>query len=266
MNILEKIQLRNRALWVVIFLVALVGTVMVAKAFSGSAQNVTENGNINVTNNFPAGTAVKMGGEDVMIGAAVAGDATHLSQEPKPTAFGSTYFSSDVEVDGTTYLDGPLTTVGLTTLGSTTVGYATNLLNTPQVAFNGNTTTPCSVQNTSGVNRVITSLTLGITGSTGDGAITAFRGYVSAGRADANTRASSTLMKTTIIPVTATDLLVFGGPVPSSYYVTSSPTLLNALGSPSTTPVLWPIGWYANVTSTAIASSTGDCIISSFPL
>ena len=150
--------------------------------------------------------------------------------------------------------------------GTSTLGYTLNQLNTPQTAMNGNSTTVCSVQNTSGVNRIITSLVIASTGSTGDGAVTSWRGYVSAGRADNNTANTSTLLKTIELAVGATTLQVFGGPVPGSYMVTSTGVGLNALGLATTTPVLWRNGWYANVTSTAIASSTGNCTIASFPL
>lgn len=174
--------------------------------------------------------------------------------------------TSGLEVKGPTWLQTLNVSSTVTISGTTTLGYTLNQLNTPQVAFNSNSTTVCSVQNTSGADRVIPSFSMGFTGSSGSGGLTQFRAYVSAGRADMNTAATATLFKQAFIAVAATMKNVYGGPVPGSYYVTSSLVYDTAVGTPTTTPVIWPNGWYANVTSTAIASSTGNCMVASYPL
>lgn len=174
--------------------------------------------------------------------------------------------NSGLEVKGPTWLQAVNVSTTLTVAGTSTFAYTNNQLNTPQVAFNSASTTLCSVQNTSGVDRVIPSFTLGLTGSTGSGGLSQFRAYVSAGRADTNSAATSTLMKQAFIAVATTMKSVFGGPVPGSYYVTSSAAYDTAIGTQTTTPVIWPAGWYANATSTAITSSTGNCMIASYPL
>jgi hypothetical protein len=120
------------------------------------------------------------------------------------------------------------------------------------------------VLNDSGADRVISNASLAITGSSGSGGLSQFRGYVSAARADMNTAATSTLMKQSFIAVAATMKEVFGGPVPGSYYVTSSAAYDTGIGTQTTTPVVWPAGWYANVTSTAVVSSTGACVFSNY--
>ena len=184
-----------------------------------------------------------------------------------------TRFDNGLSADSTSPVAGELrgttlTITGASSLsGTSTLGYTPNQLNTPQTAFNGNSTTLCSVQNTSGVSRIISALTIASTGSTGNGVATGWRGYVSAARADNNRRATGTLFSESQLGIAATDVQVWGGPVPNSYYVSTTAAAFLTVGNLTTsTPVLWPNNWYANVTSTAISSSTGNCSIHSYPL
>lgn len=94
--------MQNKLLWVAVFAISLVATVGIVRAFSGSAQNVIEGGSVSIYNS---------GGQESegILGTAVASDASHLSQEPKPTAMSYLFLSNDLEVDGTFYLDGTFT-------------------------------------------------------------------------------------------------------------------------------------------------------------
>jgi hypothetical protein len=264
---MQKYKLQNSILKGFLVLMGLLGVGAVASAYSGSAQNVTEHGDINVTNvysNSQAAPAQQQVGEPVEnVGAAsVASNASHLSLSPLPSAVGGdsgVYLKGGLEADGASYIDNTLTVSG-----SSTFGYTANQLNTAKVSFNSNSTTLCSVLNDSGVDRVISGMSLNITGSTGSGGLTQFRGYVSAGRADMNTAASSTLLKQSFIAVSATGKQVFGGPVPGSYYTSSTLAITALDGFTSSTPVIWPANWYATVSSTAITSSTGACVFSNY--
>jgi len=92
------------------------------------------------------------GNSDGVFGAAVASDATHLSQEPKPTAFGNTFFSGDIEVDGTAYFDGNISYSGqilgvrkITSVANTVTTISTTTLT---VADSGETFVFSSVSST----------------------------------------------------------------------------------------------------------------------
>lgn len=106
---MNKLKIQNKVLWVAVMLLAVGGIALVANAYSGSAQIVAESG---ATINVYGGASQKLGSEEAVLGAAVASDASHLSQEPKPTALGATYFSGAIETDGAAYLDSTLTVAG----------------------------------------------------------------------------------------------------------------------------------------------------------
>lgn len=98
--------MQNKLLWVAVMVLGVVTVGYGVSAYSGSAQNVTES--INVAGDYkvyssPSEQGSLGGGE--MLGAAVASDANWLSQEPKPTALGATYFSDDVEINDVLYAD-----------------------------------------------------------------------------------------------------------------------------------------------------------------
>jgi hypothetical protein len=109
---MSKSKIQNQLLWVAILVVGLLTVGGIAYSYGGSTQNLTENGDINVYNSV----SPSLSGE-TLLGAAVASEASHLSQEPKPTAFGSSYFSGNVEIDGTTYLDGSVDVDGAINIG-----------------------------------------------------------------------------------------------------------------------------------------------------
>lgn len=101
-----KLKVQNSILWVTVIVLGVAAVVVGSvKAYSGgSVQNLTENGDI-IVNNYNKSSDVGTS-EDAMIGAAVASDASHLTQEPKPTALSYLFLSNDLEVDGTAYFDG----------------------------------------------------------------------------------------------------------------------------------------------------------------
>lgn len=149
--------------------------------------------------------------------------------------------------------------------GTTTLGYTLNQLNTPQVSLNAATTTNCAVQNTSGSDRIISAASINLNaGSSVNTANTQWRGYVSAARADGNTSVTGTLIRQFFIS-SSTNPVAYGGAVPTSYLVTSTLPFITGAGTASTTLVLWPNSWWANVTSSAITTSTGNCVFSSNP-
>lgn len=166
--------------------------------------------------------------------------------------------NSGLEVKGPTHLAS--TTITSLTVTTGTVAYAPGQVNVANASFNAASTTLCSIQNTSGLDRVVQSGNLYLTGTTGGGGLTSFRSYVSAARADNNTTATSTVIKETQLTVAANVVQVTGGPVPGSYYTSSTVPLTALNGVVTTTPVLWKNGWFFNVTSTAITSSTGICM------
>jgi len=102
---MNRLKVQNSILWVTVIVLGVVAVVSgaVMAYDGGSVQNLTENGDINVINNYGNGVGQ---GDSGMIGAAVASEASHLSQEPKPTALSYLYLSNDFEVDGTAYFDG----------------------------------------------------------------------------------------------------------------------------------------------------------------
>lgn len=214
-------------------------------------QNTTQNGDINVTNNYSGESQDSdPGNVGALSGAAVS--PTNLDAG-EWTAWNDGYFD-DLELNDDLWVAGDLKVTGTVNLVAG--------MNLSKTTFNSNTTTYCAVQNSSGSDRVIPSMTLISTGSSGSGGATAFRGYVSAGRADNNSAATATIFSQIELPVTATGYSLWGGPVPGSYYSSSTLAVFrtsNLLAT--TTPVLWRNGWYANVTSTAITSSTGQCLI-----
>lgn len=117
---MNNLKTKNKALWVTVMLLALVVLGSKVLAYSSqtakSPQSVIENNGGTVIVNHAGGVA--LGSEELSLGAAVASDASHLSQEPKPTALGSTYFSDDIEIDGVVYGDGAATFTGVGTFGS----------------------------------------------------------------------------------------------------------------------------------------------------
>lgn len=107
---LKNIHIQNKALWAGIMLMGLVAAFSFARAYNGSApQIVAESGSTIVINNYYGSSQDASGLEGTLGTTPVASNASHLSQEPKPTAFGSTYFSGDVEYDGSAYFDSPAT-------------------------------------------------------------------------------------------------------------------------------------------------------------
>lgn len=155
---------------------------------------------------------------------------------------------------------GDLTVGGnITISGSSTINYMVGGENTLFSSFNAASTTVCSVQNTSGQDRIITSAFINLAAGTSANTVNSvWRGYTSVARADNNTNATGTLFKAAALN-TSTLAVAYGGLVPSMNYV-SSTALLNANGGTTTTPVMWYNGTYANVTTTAITSSTGSCV------
>lgn len=174
----------------------------------------------------------------------------------------SGFYWGQLEVKGQSWLGNINATGTLNLAGTSSIGYSTTQPNIVTVAFNSNSTTLCSIQNTSPLTRVITNLYFDLTSTTGAGAGTQWRGYVSAGRADANAAATATVFTQAIIPIVnaANSPQIFGGPVPSSYYISSTVFLTGVTGITTTTMPLQLPNWYMNVTSTAITSSTGNCV------
>ena len=213
-------------------------------------QNTTQNGDINVTNNY-SGQLEDSG--DFKAGAIsnAASTPNHLDAG-EWTQWNDGHFD-DVELEDDLWVNGDLNVTGTV---NSVVG-----LNLSSTSFNSNSTTLCSVVNNSGTDRILSAGTILITSTTGEGATTQWRAYVSAGRAANNTAGSSTIFRQIELPAvtSANAPLAYGGPVPGSYYVTSSVNQTAVPGLASSTLVLWRNGWYANVTSTAITSSTGKC-------
>jgi hypothetical protein len=100
-----------KGLLAVVGVLAIVG---VAHAFSGSAQNVTENGDIHVYNGVPAKQVVGSEGEERV--GAVASQASRISTSPAPTAVDKLFVDGDQEVDGTAYFDGEISGAATTTV------------------------------------------------------------------------------------------------------------------------------------------------------
>lgn len=130
-------------------------------------------------------------------------------------------------------------------------------------SFTAATTTVCAIQNTTGVDRVITDLALDISAGTSANTVNgSWRGYVSVARADNNTNVTGTLLLAQTIN-SSTVARSFGGPVPSSYYTSSTAFQTALSGVNTTTLIMWPANTWVNVTSSAITSSTGNCVVSS---
>lgn len=221
-----------------------------------------------------AGKDVNLGGQDTNgnQGDAVLGStqtpATYATAESVSNEGGlylwDTDSNSGLEVAGPTHM-ASATIVSLAA-STSTIGFATGQLNVTTAAFNSASTTMCSIQNTSGADRVITSAFIDLAaGTSAVNVASQWRGYVSAGRANNSVTATGTLFSQTFL-ASSTLAVAYGGPVPNSYYVSSTATnaFLTVLSLTTSTPVMWPNGWYANVTSTAITSSTGNCKLNWF--
>lgn len=105
-------------------------------------------------------------------------------------------------------------------------------------AFTAATTTLCGIVNSDSVARVIPIGVLDL--NAGNASITAngtWRAYVAPTYAAVNPAATSTVIATRSV-TSSTVPQTFGG---------------------ATSTVLWPSGWYYNVTSSVITSSTGNC-------
>lgn len=222
-------------------------------------QNTTQNGDINVTNNF-SGEALSV--DDLRVGA-----ISGLSLTPNHLDAGEwTQWNDgqfdDVELEDDLWVAGDLNVTGTVNFVGGSVSM-TGGWNFTSSSFNSNTTTPCSIQNSSGRDRIVADMNFHIIGTTGDGATANWRAYVSAGRADNNTAATATVFRNALIPIYSAALgpMVFGGPVPGSYYTSSTVFETGIAGSSTSSPVIWRNGWYLNVTSTAITSSTGKCLV-----
>lgn len=137
--------------------------------------------------------------------------------------------------------------------------FSPNLQNIYTVPFNAASTTVCAIQNGTGAYQAIPATYVDVNAGTSSTTVnTLWRGYVSAGRADMNAAATATLFAQTSFP-SSTQYLSFGGPVPSSYYTSSTAFLTDVAGIPTSTLVMLPPTWWLNVTTTAITSSTGNC-------
>jgi lysozyme len=111
------------------------------------------------------------------------------------------------------------------------------------VAFAPATTTLCAIQNNSGSDWVITGSSIHVNAGTSANTVnSSWSGYVSSARAGAPLAANTFYKQTAIV----------------------SSTLNLAYGT-ATSSVVWYSGWYANVTTTAITSSTGKCNVFYIP-
>ena len=114
-------KIKLKALWVVVLVLGVLLAGGIAKADSGSVlERVLEKV---LSENLDKVMEYLAPSSDMEFGAAIASDATHLSQEPKPTAMGATYFSSAIEADGIIYADSSIVNAGAysgTTLSATT--------------------------------------------------------------------------------------------------------------------------------------------------
>lgn len=162
-----------------------------------------------------------------------------------------------LEVAGTIYANG-----NLSVSGSSSINYLVGGENTLFTSFNAASTTVVAVQNTSGQDRIITSAFINLNaGTAANTANSAWRGYVSPGRADNNTTSTNVLFRTATLN-SSTVAVAYGGPVQSSYYVSSTfMTGGSGVSLVTTTPVMWYNGTFINVTTTAITSSTGSVVI-----
>ena len=161
------------------------------------------------------------------------------------------------EVRGST-----LTITGASTLsGTTTLGYTPNQLNVTTASFNSASTTMCSIQNTSGLDRVVTAFGLNVNaGTVAIGANSRWAAGITPARAQEGApTATGTLFRNAFI-MSSTLAVAYGGPVENSYYTSSTLNQIGGTGGISTTtPAMWYNGWYVNATTTAITSSTGNC-------
>jgi len=116
----KKLIVRNRILFSLVGLLGIATIVGTTMAYSGSASNVVEHAdNVNV------GVQAPMAG---MIGGTLTSEPTHLTYSDDYQSVNSLYEYGDLEVDGTTYLDGAvemsstLSASGEVTLGDTETG------------------------------------------------------------------------------------------------------------------------------------------------
>ena len=188
--------------------------------------------------------------------------ATATASDPSQTTYwtGGGSFGGDLTVSGILNATG-----NINATGSTTISYLVGGENTLFTPFNTASTTVCSIQNTSGQDRIVTSFFLNVNAATGfnSSSFTSWRGYASPARIDNGTTSTLVTLKQTIIP-SSTVGVVYGGPVPGSYFASSSPigsgSFYTITGLASTTPVMWYNGSYLNVTTTAVSNLSGNCV------
>lgn len=178
--------------------------------------------------------------------------------------------ATNVESTGSMLADAGLTvagginsTGGASFTGTSTLGFTPNQPYIVTTPFGTSTSTVVSFQY-SGPTVAVDSDFLDF--DPGSAAITSngsYRAYISKGRVDANTNATGTLFSKSVIN-SSTVSVAYGGPVPSSYYV-SSTAFINGLNGVTTTPIMLFNGDWVNVTSSILSTSTGRLILISHP-
>jgi|6_EtaG_2_1085325.scaffolds.fasta_scaffold49015_2 hypothetical protein len=114
----KMLMTRYRVLWVVVGVLGMTALMSVAGAFSGSANNVVENIEHAV---FGAGAAVEsFPGES--LGGTLNSEPTSLTAADEWQATNSLYNYGDLEVDGTSYLEGAVGAASSTPHGQLAVG------------------------------------------------------------------------------------------------------------------------------------------------
>lgn len=258
----KQLTIQNRILFGLVGVLSLVAIAGVARADSGDFLEQVRREVIAQVVEILVGTGIAPS-----LGGSYTSEPGHLTASDDWQGTNSLYEYGDLEVNGESWFDGALyasSTFG--TSGTTTLSYTPNQLNTASIIMNPASTTLCSVQNTSGVRRVITGLSILSTGSSGAGALTQVRAYIGGNRADMHDVATATLFKQALVDVTVSGVQVFGGPVPMSYYLSSTAFGTGISSIPTTTLAIWDPGSYVNVTSSAITSSTGNCSIWNYQL
>ena len=186
-------------------------------------QNTTQNGDINVTNNYSG----ELQDAPRMVGAVVSSlvDPNHLNAGEWTQL--NDLWLDDVEIDDDLWVAGDIQTSGTVNF---VYGY-----NVASTSIASGTSTPSAIQNTSGFDRVIPYASLDINaGSSADNIARLVRAYVSFNRAG----------------TTTTDVI--------REISLATSTARTTIFTTTTLGVIWRNDYWLNVTSTDVNSSTGQ--------
>ncbi len=109
-------EIKNKALWLAVIGLGAAGIAGVVVAYDASqgSQNIITADTVNIYNSSPSSQQT---GSEIIGAASNAGEATHLSTSPVPTAIGGdsgVYLKGGIEADGASYFDAPVYTYATT--------------------------------------------------------------------------------------------------------------------------------------------------------